>query len=108
MTQKGYDAGKKISGIKRHIAVYTQGLPHDIAVTTADIADRQCALQAFSNHKENLRSVTSVLVDGGYSGENFSTEVKQLLEATVQIAKRNELHTFTVIPERWVVERSFA
>ena len=45
---------------------------------------------------------------GGYSGEKFSTEVKQLLGATVQIAKRNELHTFTVIPKRWVVERSFA
>ena len=27
---------------------------------------------------------------------------------TVQIAKRNELHTFQVIPKRWVVERSFA
>ena len=83
----------------------TQGLPHAIAFTTAD---RQGALQAFSNHKENLRSVTNMLADGGYSGENFYTEVKQLLEATVQIAKRNELHTFTVIPERWVVERSFA
>ena len=65
-------------------------------------------MQAFSNHKENLRSVTNVLADGGYGGEKFSTEVKQLLGATVQIAKRNELHTFTVIPKRWVVEHSFA
>jgi transposase len=32
--EKGYDAGKKVSGIKRHIAVDTQGLPHAIAVTT--------------------------------------------------------------------------
>ena len=31
---KGYDAGKKVSGIKRHIAVDTQGLPHAVAVTT--------------------------------------------------------------------------
>ncbi|CAG9933828.1 protein of unknown function [Candidatus Nitrotoga arctica] len=31
--QKSYDAGKKISGIKRHIAVDTQGLPHAVAVT---------------------------------------------------------------------------
>lgn len=29
---KGYDAGKKISGIKRHIAVDTQGLPHAIHI----------------------------------------------------------------------------
>ena len=28
--EKGYDAGKKVSGIKRHIAVDTQGLPHPL------------------------------------------------------------------------------
>ncbi|MGZ8193513.1 MAG: transposase [Methylobacter sp.] len=37
---KGYDAGKKVSGIKRHIAVDTLGLPHAIEVTTADVTDR--------------------------------------------------------------------
>ncbi|SCX14764.1 hypothetical protein SAMN05216379_10946 [Nitrosomonas eutropha] len=38
-SQKGYDAGKKILGIKRQspIAVDTQGLPHAIAVTTAEV-----------------------------------------------------------------------
>ncbi|SDH22100.1 Transposase DDE domain-containing protein [Nitrosomonas sp. Nm132] len=40
---KGYDAGKKVSGIKRHIAVDTQGLPHAIAVTTAEVTDRKSA-----------------------------------------------------------------
>ena len=44
--EKGYDAGKKVSGIKRHIVVDTQGLPHAIAVTTAEVTDRQGALQA--------------------------------------------------------------
>ena len=42
---KGYDAGKKVSGIKRHIAVDTQGLPHAVAVTTAEVTDRKGALQ---------------------------------------------------------------
>ena len=42
---KGYDAGKKVSGIKRHIAVDTQGLPYAIAVTTAEVTDRKGALQ---------------------------------------------------------------
>ena len=36
---KGYDAGKKVSGIKRHIAVDTQGLPHAIHITTANVTD---------------------------------------------------------------------
>jgi hypothetical protein len=44
--EKGYDAGKKVSGIKRHIAVDTQGLPHAIAVTTAEVTDRNGALAA--------------------------------------------------------------
>jgi len=66
--QKGYDAGKRVSGIKRHLAVDTQGLPHAIAVTTADVTDRAGALVAFSDHRESLSAVTKVLVDGGYTG----------------------------------------
>ena len=106
--QKGYDAGKKVSGIKRHIAVDTQGLPHAIAVTTAEVTDRQGALQAFARCKAHLGEVESVLADGGYVGQPFAQAVKEALGATVQIAKRSELHTFKVMPQRWVVERSFA
>ena len=106
--QKGYDAGKKVSGIKRHIAVDTQGLPHAIAVTTAEVTDRSGALQALHRSKPHLDRVESVLADGGYTGRPFAEEVKNCIGATVQIVKRNELHAFTVLPKRWVVERSFA
>jgi transposase len=106
--QKGYDAGKKVSGIKRHIAVDTQGLPHAIAITTANVTDRAGALAAFDRCARNLRRVKSVLVDGGYTGEPFAQGVREKLKATVQVVKRNQLHTFVVIPKRWVVERSFA
>jgi transposase len=106
--QKGYDAGKKVSGIKRHIAVDTQGLPHAIHVTTANVTDRTGALEAFELHQEDLGKVQTVLVDGGYTGEPFAGAVKKLLGASVEVVKRNELHTFTVLPKRWVVERSFA
>ena len=51
---KGYDAGKKVSGIKRHIAVDTQGLPHAIAVTTAEVTDRKGALKACSRFWEGM------------------------------------------------------
>lgn len=50
----------------------------------------------------------NVLADGGYNGEKFATNVQEILGCTVEIAKRNELHAFKVIPKRWVVERSFA
>jgi transposase len=105
---KGYDAGKKVSGIKRHIGVDTKGLPHAIWVTTADVGDRAGALLMIQENKENLSQVINMLVDGGYSGEPFANEVNKLLGATVEVAKRSELHTFAVIPKRWVVERSFA
>ena len=105
---KGYDAGKKVSGIKRHIVVDSQGLPHAIAVTTADVTDRQGALDAIARNKDSLSSVTSILVDGGYTGLPFADAIRELTGATVQVAKRSELHTFAVIPQRWVVERSFA
>ena len=107
---KGYDAGKKVSGIKRHIAVDTQGLPHAVAVTTAEVTDRQGALQAFKRCKAALNRVQSVLTDSGYTGEPFARGVREVLgeQVAVQIAKRSELHTFKVMPKRWVVERSFA
>ncbi len=58
--QKGYDAGKKVSGIKRHIAVDTQGLPHAIAETTAEVTDRKGALQALERCQSNLTHVHEV------------------------------------------------
>ena len=66
--QKGYDAGKKVSGIKRHIAVDTQGLPHAVAVTTAEVIDRKGVLQALERCKPALGQVESLLCDSGYTG----------------------------------------
>lgn len=106
--QKGFDGGKRVSGIKRHIGVDTHGLPHMIHVTTANITDRAGALEAFALYKSNLLNVVHVLVDGGYTGDAFATGVKNILGATVEVAKRSELHSFAVIPKRWVVERSFS
>ncbi|MGQ5523109.1 IS5 family transposase [Chitinimonas sp. PSY-7] len=106
--QKGYDAGKKVSGIKRHIAVDTLGLPHAIAVTTAEVTDRSGALEALKGSHADLSRVLSVLADSGYTGQPFAQGVQACVGATVQIAKRSELHRFAVMPKRWIVERSFA
>ena len=105
--EKGYDGGKQVSGIKRHIGVDTNGLPHMIHVTTANVTDRAGALEGFALHKGNLAKVRKVLVDGGYTGEPFAAATYETLGAAVEVAKRSELHRFAVIPKRWVVERSF-
>jgi transposase len=106
--RKGDDAGQKVSGIKRHLAVDTQGLPHGIVVTTANLTDRQGGLAVLRRHRADLTTVTKVLVDGGYTGQPFAAGVKeQLPGATVAVVKRHELHAFAVLPKRWLVERSF-
>ena len=104
---KGYDPGKKVSGIKRHIAVDTQGLPHAIHVTTAGVTDRAGALAMFDQRRSGLNRVQRVLADGGYTGKPFAAAVQNLLGASVEVVKCNELHAFVVLPKRWVVERSF-
>lgn len=105
--EKGYDAGKKVSGIKRHIVVDTNGLPHGVEVTTANVTDRDGAILLAKRSKKNLSKVKKLLVDGGYSGEPFAQEIKKILRAKVEVVKRSELHVFKVLPKRWVVERSF-
>lgn len=105
--KKGYDAGKKVSGIKRHIAVDTQGLPHAIWVTTAEVTDRAGALAMFDRHKSSLLKVSNVLADGGYAGAPFAdgsrSDWAQRLKSPSAM-----MHTFAVMPKRGVVERSFA
>ncbi len=55
--EKGYDAGKKISGIKLHIAVDTQGLPHAIYITTAEKTDRNSAIIMIKNEKNKKENI---------------------------------------------------
>lgn len=86
----------------------TQGLPHAIYVTTANVTDRDGAILMFDNAKYDLVTVENVLTDGGYTGEKFAAKVREIIGATVEVVKRNELHKFVVLPKRWVVERSFS
>lgn len=106
--EKGFDAGKKVSGIKRHIAVDTNGLLHGVEVTTANVTDRNGAILLSERHSKDFSRVIKMLVDGGYTGQAFADKIKMILKARVEVAKRSELHTFKVIPKRWVVERSFS
>ena len=55
-----------------------------------------------------LLGIKKVIVDGCYSGANFADFVKTVYAAQVDVVKRNEFHKFTVLPKRWLVERSFA
>jgi len=56
---------------------------------------------------DNLSHVEKFLVAGGYSDERFANQIKDICGAQVEVVKRNELHKFVVLPQRWVVERLF-
>ena len=105
--EKGYDAGKKVSGIKLHIVVDTLGLPHAFHITCANVTDRKGAEEMISLNLESLSLVRKFLVDGGYSGDKFANSIKSIHGASVEVVKRNELHQFKVLPMRWIVERTF-
>ena len=105
--EKGYDAGKKVSGIKLHIITDTMGLPHAISISCADINDRTGGINTIACNLSSLLCMEKIIVDGGYTGENFAVSVRDLCGAEVEVVKRSGMHKFEVLPKRWIVERSF-
>jgi transposase len=104
---RGFDAGKKINGRKRHIAVDVTGLLLVIVVTAASVQDRDGARALLWRLRAAFRTITLVWADGGYAGKLLAWAHANL-RLTVQIVKRTAAHTFVVLRRRWVVERTFA
>ena len=105
---RGYDAGKKINGRKRHIAVDTLGLLICVLVTAASVQDRDAARPLLDQLAKACHRVRLVWADGGYAGKLLDW-ARDTLRMTVQIVKRSDDMTgFVVLPRRWVVERSLA
>jgi putative transposase len=106
--ERGYDAGKKINGRKRHILVDTLGLLLWVMVLPANVQDRDGAKQllaacfAAAPHGR----VKHIWADGGYTGALLAWG-RKVWRCTIEVVKRTELHTFKVLPRRWVVERTF-
>lgn len=104
---RGYDAGKKTNGRKRHIAVDTTGLLLAVVVTVASIQDRDGACRLLAQLRARFSTITLVWADGGYSGR-LVLWAKTVLSLGIQVVKRTDDTTgFVVIPRRWVVERTF-
>ena len=105
---RGYDAGKKVKGRKRHILVDTMGLLLMIVVHTANIQDRDGAKQVLEKAKQEFSGLKLIWADGGYAGKLIDWVKEQCLWA-LEIVKRNDdVKGFKVLPRRWVVERTFA
>jgi transposase len=105
----GYDAGKKTKGRKRFLLVDTLGWVLGAAVAPAHTPERAGAQALLATLLPHFTWLRKLWVDGGYSGEDFAAWVKtQRALLDVEVIKRSDdTRGFTVLPKRWVVERTF-
>ena len=106
---QGFDAGKKVTGRKRHILVDTLGLLLNVVVHPADVQDRDGARLVLDQCTRRLFPfIERIFADAGYQGPRVAQAAARTGHWMVEIVKRNELHKFVVLPKRWIVERTLA
>jgi len=106
---RGYDAGKKINGRKRHAVVDTIGLLFGLVVHAADVQDRDGAPVVLASIRRSCPWLRHVFADGGYAGPKLRAALDRIGDWTIEIVKRSDTACgFEVLPRRWVVERTFA
>jgi transposase len=106
---RGYDAGKKVKGRKRHILTDTEGRLVGAQVHTADIQDRDGAPSLLTSIRTLLPWLRHVFADGGYAGPKLREALADTGGWDIEIVKRSDAAKgFVLLPRRWVVERTFA
>ena len=106
---RGYDAGKKVKGRKRHVAVDTLGLPIECQITAASVQDRDALAPLLEAVHRNSPWVKMSFVDGGYQGDEAQRAAFEASRISITVVKRTDtqIKGFAVSPKRWVVERTF-
>jgi putative transposase len=104
---KGFDAGKKIKGIKRHIITDTLGLVLAVVIQSAAVQDRDGAKEVINKLTGKWKRIVRIFADGGYRGKLIGW-VKEHFKIDLEIIRRNELHLFKILTKRWIVERTFS
>jgi putative transposase len=110
-SERGYDAGKKVGGRKRHILVDTIGLVLVAVVHAANIQDRDGAKLVLKRLEHRFTRLRRIWADGGYSGAliEWVRTLRKRNRIVLDIVKRtDDMEGFVVLPRRWVVERTFA
>lgn len=106
---RGFDAGKKINGRKRHIVTDTSGLLVGLVVHSAAVQDRDGAASVLRSIVKRWPWLRHIFADGGYAGPKLKGAMKRIGRFALEIVKRTDkAKGFEVLPRRWVVERTFA
>jgi putative transposase len=105
---RGYDAGKKVKGTKRHLLVDPMGLLLCVVVPAANIQDRDGAKLVFDRAKSKCADIRLVWADGGSAGKLIAW-LWRCCGWVLAIVKRDEAVTgWQLLPRRWVVERTIS
>jgi len=105
---RGFDAGKKVKGRKRHIVVDTLGLLLAVLVLPAHIQDRDGARLLLRRLPGSAKKLHLLWVDGGYRGGLLAWVAERFQFRLRVVLRPEQQRGFAVLPRRWVVERTFA
>ncbi|MCW8309316.1 IS5 family transposase [Acidiphilium sp. PA] len=105
---RGFDAGKKVTGRKRQLAVDTLGLPIECQITPASMQDRDALAPLLGAVRRKSPWVKRAFLDAGYQGDEAQRAAFEASHIIVTVVKRTdkEIKGFVVLPKRWVVERT--
>jgi putative transposase len=105
---RGYDAGKKVKGSKRHILVDCLGLLLCVVVHAANLQDRDGAKLVLAKARGHFPRLQLIWADGGYAGKLLAWAL-QMCQWLIQVVKRTDkVKGWVLLPRRWVVERTFS
>jgi transposase len=102
---RGYDAGKKVQGRKRHAMVDTDGRPLVLQCHAASVQDRDGAVPLLRASRRRFPFVLRAFADAAYAAERVADATCIAIEI---VRKPKDQVGFAVHPRRWVVERCFA
>jgi transposase len=106
---RGYDAGKRIYGRKRHIVTDTNGLLLAVHVHPANVQDCHGAVPLLKRLRHRFPKLRHVVADRIYRGDQLTTAISRCGPWTIEIVERPQgVKGFQLLPRRWVVERTFA
>ncbi len=105
---RGYDAGKKVNGRKRHLVVDTMGLLIVVLVTAASVQDRDGGVRVLDRAKMAMPSLVLIWAEAAYSRRVQDFAHRALRIAVQVVAKLVGQQGFVPLPRRWVVERTHA
>jgi transposase len=104
----GYDAGKKIKGVKRNALVDTEGHLLSLEIIAGNIQDRDCAFGLIERTLRKYPRLKKLFADGGYAGPKLASALVGL-PVELEIVKRTDKDGgFKVLRRRWVIERTFS